>query len=167
MYRYSLPLIFALALACSAIPAHAQQTRRLWTNADMDALRARGLISIVGSEPEAAPAAAPLPTEFPVYTSRTQDPAWYAEQAADLQTQLGTRASALAQAQDNLLQARDGRGITGSFDMAVGDTYGITPGERIAFLESQVQETQARLNELADMARRNEIPAGMLRGTPA
>jgi hypothetical protein len=167
VYRYSLPLLFALALACSAIPAQAQQTRRVWTNADMDDLRARGLISIVGTETVAATAAAPAPTQFPVYASRTQDPAWYAEQAADLQAQLSVRASELAVAQDNLLQARNGRGTTGSFDMAAAATYGLTPEERIAFLEAQTQETQARLNELADLARRNDIAPGVLRGTPA
>jgi hypothetical protein len=166
VYRYSLPLIFVLALACSAMPAQAQQTRRIWTNADMDDLRARGLISIVGTE-TAAVAPAPAPAQFPVYAARTEDPAWYAAEATDLQAQLSTRAVALAQAQDNLLQARDGRGTTGSFDMAAGDTYGVTAEERIAFLAAQVQETQARLGELADLARRNDIPAGVLRGTAA
>jgi hypothetical protein len=169
VYRYAVSLIFALALAGSAIPAQAQQARRVWTNADMEELRARGLISIVGPETVVVTAAMPVApaAQFPVYATRTEDPAWYAEQAADLQAQLGTRATALAQAQDNLLQARNGRGVTGSFDMAAGDTYGVTPEERIAFLASQVQETRARLNELADLARRNEIPAGVLRTAAA
>jgi hypothetical protein len=167
VYRYFLPFFLVFALACAAVPAHAQQAKRIWTNADMDDLRDQGLISIVGSEVEAAPAAAPAPVEFPIYASSTEDPAWYAQQAADLQMQLVAGTSGLAQAQDSLLQARDGRGTTGSFNMAAGDTYGVTPEERIAFLESQVQETQARLDELADLARRNDILPGVLRGTPA
>jgi hypothetical protein len=130
----------------------------------MDELRALGLISIVGSE---APAAAAAPVSFPVYTSRLEDPAWYTQQAADLQAQLSIRATALAQAQDNLLQARNGRGITGSVDTSAGDTYGVTPEERIAYLAAEVQATQVQINELADLARRNAIPPGALRDVPA
>jgi hypothetical protein len=65
------------------------------------------------------------------------------------------------------VQGRSGTGITGSFNMAAGDTYGVTPDERIAYLAAQVQQTQAQLNELADLARRNDIPPGVLRGMPA
>lgn len=173
VYRYALPFAFAVTLACSAIPAQAQRTKRVWTNADMDDLRALGLISIVGPETvaatPAAPASATTPSagQFPVYASRTEDPVWYANQAADLQAQLNAGQTALTQAQDNLAQAIDLRGTTGTFNMAAGDTYGVTPEDRIAFLAARVQETQERLDELADLARRNDIPPGVLRGTPA
>jgi hypothetical protein len=179
MSRYSLPLAMVLVLACSAIPSSAAQqtartpqTKRVWTTDDMDGLRARGLISIVGTETEAAAPAAPAPapaatTQFPVYASRTEDPAWYAEQAAGLQAQLSAHQVALAQARDNLAQARNLRGTTGSFNMLAGDTFGVTPEEVIAHLEGQVQETQGRLDELADLARRNSIPTDILRTAAA
>jgi hypothetical protein len=175
VYRFSLPSILVLALVCSAVPARAQQAPQsrqgvhVWTNADMDNLRARGLISIVPTERPAAPAAAaaPTPTPGPVYASRTQDPAWYAEQAADLQTQLRAHQDALAQAQNNLAQARSLQGTTGSINMAAGDTFGVTPEAVIANLETQVRETQGLLDQLADLARRNDIPPGVLRSTPA
>jgi hypothetical protein len=174
MLRYSLPLALILASACSAIPAHAaqqappQKNKKIWTNADMDDLRARGLISIMGPETAAAPAAAPAraatpaPTAGPVYASRFQDPEWYAEQAAGLQTALQARASALAQAQTSLAEARALRGTTGSFNMASTDDSGVTPEDHIAILAAQVRETQSLFEELADLARRNSIAPGVV-----
>lgn len=44
-------------------PAQADQSRKIWTDDDMDALRARGLISIVGQEIEAAPQAPAAPSQ--------------------------------------------------------------------------------------------------------
>jgi hypothetical protein len=176
MFRYSLPLALVLASACLASPARAaqqpastQQNRKVWTNADMDDLRARGLISIIGSETEATPppapesAAAPALTGGPVYASRFEDPEWYAEQAAGLQTALQARAAALAQAQTSLAEARELRGTTGSFNMASTDDSGVTPEEHIAILAAQVREAQDLFEELADLARRNNIAPGIVR----
>src|SRR5262245_41876954 len=104
------------AITCVAIPAHAQTKR--WTNADMDTLRARRGISIVGQEAPPVSAEAIAPAEAPagpVYVSRLQDPAWYAELSADLQAELYARIVALSQAQRSLADASNGRGITGSF----------------------------------------------------
>jgi hypothetical protein len=172
MHRYSFPLAVVLALACSAIPARATQrpqaspqTKRVWTTDDMADLRARGLISIVGSEAEAAPApaVAPASTAGPIYASLLEDPAWYVDQSAELQKQLSAHETALAQALNSLAQARE-RGVTsGGVNMAAGDTYGVTPDDVIAHLEAQTQETQSLLDELADLARRNGIAPGVLR----
>jgi len=176
MFRYSLPLALLLSSACLATPARAaqqpaspRQNRKVWTNADMDDLRVRGLISIIGSETEATPpaapqpAATPAPTAGPVYSSRFEDPEWYAEQAAGLQTALQARASALAQAQAGLADARELRGTTGSFNMASTDDSGVTPEEHIAILAAQVRETQDLFEELVDLARRNNIAPGVVR----
>jgi hypothetical protein len=171
MLRYSLPLAVVLALACSAIPARAAQrpqaspqTKRVWTTDDMAGLRARGLISIVGLEAEAAPApvVAPASTAGPIYASPLENPAWYADQSAELQKQLSAHETALAQARDSLAQAREGV-TSGGVNMAAGDTYGVTPNDVIAHLEAQTQETQSLLDELADLARRNGIAPGVLR----
>jgi len=157
-----------LVLASLAVPACAQQapaaqTKR-WTNADMDGLRERGLISIVGQEaPAPAPAAVPTPAPSPAYASRLQDPAWYAEQASELRAELARRAAAFVNAQAALAEARSGRGATGSFSMDAGDTPGVTPEEVATNLQAQVLETQSMLDELADLARRNDIAPGLLR----
>jgi hypothetical protein len=173
MHRYSLSLTLALALTGLAIsaraaeaaePAQAQQARRVWSNDDLDELRARGLISIVPAEeapaaPTAAPPAAP-PT--PVYASRMQDPAWYSGQAAELQAQLDANMAALLQARAGLAQARSLRQTTGGINLAQ-ESIGITPEDGMAILEARVGQVQSQLDELADLARRNNIPPGVLR----
>ena len=142
MHRISLPLVLALALTTMAIPSSAaeeaypaqgQQGRRVWTNEDLEELRARGLISVMGTVPEATPAAAPQPTR---YTSRLQDPVWYADQAAELQTQLNERMTALLLAREGLAGARSLRQITGGINLAQANV-GITPETGIAILEEQ------------------------------
>ena len=170
-HPYSLPLALALVLvlACAAIPARAQQGKRIWTTDDMEDLRARGLISIVGPETPTAPeAATPAPVPVPVrfYNTRTEDPVWYADQASELQAQLDATMTALVQARDSLAQARNLRGITGSVNLAQGNA-GVTPEAGIVILEAQVLEARSRLDELADLARRNDIAPGILRGATA
>src|SRR5579863_5283965 len=116
MRNYPFPLAAALALllACSSQAAekprpaqgNQNQPKKVWTNEDMDQLRAQGLISIVG--PEFAETATPQPEAaaptFPVYNSRLEDPAWYAAQAADLQAELARRQAALAAEQTAIAQ---------------------------------------------------------------
>jgi hypothetical protein len=164
--------MIALAIAIAAIPAgaaeaaesaQAQQGRRVWTTDDMDDLRARGLISIVGPAVDAAPAAAAVaPAEASRYNSRMQDPVWYADQAAALQAQLAERMAALLLARQNLVQARSLRQTTGGINLAEANA-GITPEEGLLVLEGRVGEVQSQLEELADFARRNYIPPGLLR----
>ncbi len=104
MRNYPFPIAAALALLVAASsqaaekPRSAQgnqnQPKKVWTNDDMDQLRARGLISIIGqeaTEPAAQAPAAPAETTFPVYASRLDDPEWYADKAADLQAELCKR----------------------------------------------------------------------------
>src|SRR5579863_8955687 len=113
MRNYSFPLAAALALliACSSQAAEKpraaqgdqKQPKKVWSNDDMDQLRARGLISVVGQEataPEVQAPATPLEARFPVYQSRLDDPEWYADQAANLQDELDQRVAALQQEQE-------------------------------------------------------------------
>ena len=161
MYRYPLSFALALALAFTVIPARAQTARvqkRVWTTEDVNALRSAGLISIVGPEEEAAPA----PLRGPIYNSRLEDPAWYADQTAQLQAELDANATALAQARDNLAHARDLSGVTGSVSLDQ-PVLGVTPEDVIANLEEQTQELQAQLDDLADLARQNDIYPGVVR----
>src|SRR5229473_7548756 len=83
-YFSPLAVTLALLIACSSqaaekprpAPSNQNQPKKVWTNDDMDQLRARGLISIVGQEvtQAATPApASPTETTFPVYESRLDD----------------------------------------------------------------------------------------------
>jgi hypothetical protein len=144
------------------------QNKKVWTNEDVDQLRSRGLISIVGQETSegAAPAtsaesAAAQPTG-PVYESRLDDPRWYADVAADLHAQLDKHAADLQQQQEALAMAKDR--VTQPGLSLKQDNAGVTPAAGIENLQAQVAETQAMLDELADLARVHNIPPGALRG---
>jgi len=63
--------------------------------------------------------------------------------------------AALAQAKDRVTQP----GLSLKQDNA-----GVTPEAGIENLQAQVAETQAMLDELADLARTHNIPPGALRG---
>ena len=173
IYPFTLAAVVALAIA---IPSHAaekprpaqgnhNQSKKVWTNEDMDQLRSRGLISIVGQEvAEAAPQTAVAPSEpaFPVYNSRLEDPEWYAEKAADLQAELDAREAALQQEKDALAQAANG--VTQPGVAMDQPTIGVTPDASLAILQAQVDEVESQLDELSDLARQNNIPPGDLRG---
>jgi hypothetical protein len=170
---FALAVILALAIAFPSLAAEKSrpaqeneiQARKVWTNDDMDQLRARGLISVAGQEakePAAQPAAAPSESTLPVYASRLEDPQWYAEKAADLRAELDKRAAALQQQQDALALAADR--ITQPGAAMDKPSPGVTPEGGIAVLEAQVQKVQSQLDELSDLARQNNNPSGVLRG---
>ena len=183
MHRYSLYFVFGFAVTVLSMPVRAQQPQpqqaarspRVWTSEDMGDLRARGLISIVGPAEEAVSVPAPAsgaispvpPLQAAVSRSprpiRVQDPAWYAEQAAQLETELRAREQAVRQSLDALEQTRSLRNMQPGIDMGRGNV-GVTPEDGIAILEAERREVQLQLDELADLARRNGIPPGALRG---
>jgi hypothetical protein len=159
-------------LACSSRAAekprlaqgNQTQPKKVWTNDDMDQLRARGLISIVGQEvPEAAQ---PVPAEeagptFPVYQSRLDDPEWYFENVADLQAELNARMADLQQQLDAIALAKNR--ITQGGLALNKDNWGVTLSAGTAILEGRVEEIQSDLDDLSDLARQHDIPPGVLR----
>src|ERR1700686_504164 len=174
MRTYSFPLAAALALliACSSQAAekprpaqsNQNQPKKVWPNDDMDQLRARGLISIVGQEataPATQAPAAPAEATFPVYASRLDDPTWDADQAADLRAELDRREAALREQQTAISLAVDR--ITEPGLALDKENAGVTPAAGLANLEAQVQETQSQLDELSDVARQHNIAPGVLR----
>jgi hypothetical protein len=175
MRNYSFPLAAALVLliACASQAAEKprpaqgdqKQPRKVWTNDDMDQLRGRGLISIVGQEPAQAAAQAPAEqaeTTFPVYASRLDDPAWYADQASKLQDELDQRVAALQQEQEALALAKER--ITQPGVAMDKPSIGVTPDAAIAIFEAQISDVQTKIDELSDLARQHDIPPGVLRG---
>jgi hypothetical protein len=169
-FAAALVLLIACTSQAAERPRPAQgnqnQPKKIWTNDDMDQLRARGLISIVGqeaAEPAAQAPAPPAEATFPVYESRLDDPAWYADTAADLQAELDRREAALRQQQTAIAQAVSNR-ITEPGLALDKDGPGMTPAAGLANLQAQVQEVQSQLDELSDLARQHDIPPGALRG---
>jgi hypothetical protein len=170
-YYFALAAVLALLIAGSSQaaekprPAQANQTqpKKIWTNDDTDRLHSQGLISIVGQDVSVATAQTPAETTFPAYESRLDDPAWYADEAADLLAELDKRQAALREQQEAIARAVNQR-ITDPGVALDKDGPGITPAQGVANLQAQVDEIQNYLDQLSDLARQHDIPAGVLRG---
>ncbi len=157
-----------LALVSAAIPLRAanrphagtdSENTLVWTNDDLERLSDLGLICIVGRIDEERPKSAPLPQPY----VKTQDPEWYAGQAARLRDELERRKAQLGRYRQAIEDARNLKTMTGGINLEEGD-IGITPGAGIEILQRRVNEAQAELAALEDLARCNDIPPGTLCG---
>ena len=135
------------------------QNGKVWTNDDLERLHSLGLISIVGQidQEESNPA-----TERSEYVE-TQDPEWYAEESARLRDELERRRAELDAYRRAIEEARSLETATGGIALNGGDV-GITPQAGIENLQERVSETETQLDGLEDLARRNYMPPGLLRG---
>jgi hypothetical protein len=166
MIRY-LCISISLALVTAAIPLRAangphagadRQTTKVWTNDDLEKLHHAGLISIVGQADEGKSIAESAPQADEV----TQKTEWYAEQAATLRDELEYRQAELHEYQKALDDARSLRETSAGIDL-VGEDFAITPDAGIEILQQRILKAQERLDDLEDLARRNDIEPGVLR----
>lgn len=161
-------LCFSLALVLAVIPSRAAnrphagtdgQSKMVWTNDGLNKLHNLGLISIVGRDADEKPISAPVPAQY----MKTEDPGWYAEQAAKLRDELEYRQAQLRDYRQAIDDTRSLKESTGGIDLADGD-FAATPEAGIEILQQRVSETQSELDALEDLARRNDIEPGTLRG---
>ena len=161
-------LAISMTLSTLAIPLRAANRPRagmdsqntvVWTNDDLERLHVPGLISIVGRMNEETPKSASLPLPY----VKTQDPEWYAKQAAKLRDELERRQNQLRDYRQAIDDVRNLRNTTRGINLDEGD-IAITPEVGIEILERHVNEVQTELNALEDLARRHDIPPGTLRG---
>ena len=162
-------LTLSLAISMTlAIPLRAANKPRagtdsqktvVWTNEDLERLHVPGLISIVGRTDEERPTSASAPGPY----VKTQDPEWYAEQAARLRDELERRRAQLGGYRQAMEDAKSLKAMTGGVNLDESD-ISITPEAGIEILQQRVSETQMELDALEDLARRNDIPPGTLRG---
>ena len=159
-------ICFSLALVTAAIPlraangphAGAASRLRVWTNDDLEKLHSLDLISVVGQGDDTS-----IPKSAPQSFEVTQDPEWYAQRAARLRDELDRRRTQLHEYQRAIDDARSLRDSTGGIDL-VGPDFAISPAAGMEILQQRVTEEEARLDELEDLARRNDIEPGALRG---
>ena len=163
-----LGITVTLALASIANPlcaANKQDTGTakpsvmVWTNEDLGKLHALGLISIVGQINDEESATGSLPETY----QQEQDPAWYADQAAQLRGELEDRQEQLREYRQAIDDTRSLKDTPGGVNFDDGDNC-LTPRACTQLLQQYVNELQANLVELEDLARRNGIPPGVLRG---
>lgn len=150
----------ALRAAAKPHAVPASKTRETWTNDNLERLsKVPGLISVVG------PAVAEVvrDAEAPTPQSQTQDPAWYAAQAAALNARLEAEQADLHGFTQALEDARELKSTTGGMNLAEDD-IGITPEATVEILQNRLSETQSELDALEDLARKNNIAPGILRG---
>src|SRR6267142_533920 len=114
-----------------------RQNPVVWTNDEVERLRGLSLISIVGRTDEERPMSASMPGPY----VKTQDPEWYAAQAAKLRDELEDRQAQLREYRLALDDARSLRKTTGGIDLDEGDA-GITPEAGIEVLQQRVNESQ-------------------------
>lgn len=136
-----------------------RQSKVAWTNDDLERLHDLDLICIVGRVNEETLKSASPPQPY----LKTQDPRWYAEQAARLRDELERRKAQIDGYRQGIEDARDLKTVTGGINLDDGD-IGITPEAGIEILQQRVSEAQAEIDALEDLARRNDIPPGTLRG---
>jgi hypothetical protein len=156
--------VVTLGLVSVAIPLRAANGPRagvyavVWTNDDLERLHGPGMISIVGRMEEATPTSASASAPY----VKTQDPDWYAVEAAKLRDQLERRQAQLDEYRQAIDDARSLRETSGGINLVEGHV-GITPQSGIEILQQRVNETQAKLGALEDLARRNGLAPGALR----
>jgi hypothetical protein len=164
----NLGITITLALASVAIPLRAangphvgadRQRPQVWTNDDLEKLHGLGLISIVGQVNEEETTEPSVPESY----VNTQDPGWYAEEAANLRDELENSQAQLRDFQQAIDDVRSLRQTTGGMSLDYGD-IGVTPEDAIGNLQQHVNDVQADLDALEDLARHNGIPPGVLRG---
>ena len=165
----SFSLAISMTLSALAIPLRAankpragktEKTTVLWTNEGLEKLRPLGVISMVGqpNTPEDSTAAA-----RPALYVKTQDPEWYAEQAARLRDELERRNAQLDGYRQAIEDARSLKTMAAGLNLDDGD-IGVTPEAGMEILQQRLNEAQTEMDALEDLARRNDIPPGTLRG---
>ena len=169
MSRYlTFSLAFFMTMSTLAIPLRAAKRPRagmdsrnamVWSNEDLTSLHLPGLICIAGRTKEETPKSASAPTSY----AETQNPVWYAAQAARLRDELERRKAQLGGYRLALEDARSLRKTEGGINLEEPN-IGITPEAGIEILQRRVSETLSELDTLENLARRSDIPPGTLRG---
>jgi hypothetical protein len=150
------PLPRAAAKPHAVSPSEANPT---WTNGDLARLAGiPGLISVVGQDVEKDVSNVDPPTS----QQTTEKAQWYADRAASLNAKLELDKARLGDFVQALDDARELKSTTGGVIFSE-EHIGITPEATIDILQSRVSETQHKLDALANLARQNDIPPGILR----
>jgi len=170
--------IFCLALAFGPSATLAQEKppvqqppkkeKKIWTNEDLEALRATvplseagpgAATSVTAAPAEGAPAAAATPAGTGEAYSRQNDPAWYRQRATSLRAELDRIDSEIRRLQN--FKSNPSSGSTG---LALGkDNLSLTPENQIAQLEARRRQVQQELDDLEAEARRKGWSPGTIR----
>ena len=154
--------VLGLALCVLAAPALPQdrpekkESKRVWTNDDLQHLAARPLAN-AASSPASEESAQTASVEK--HYVRAKDPKWYASQLKPLQAQVEQIDRELR----TLRRAtKDGRGSRGAVALDQ-DAEGVTTDAQIQVLEVRRKQLLLQIDELEEQARHNGLDPGSVR----
>lgn len=137
--------------------------QKVWTNDDIPLLREMAPISIfsAGASSQAilteAPSVATAALRQPYV--KELDPDWYAWQRDRLQAQIDADQE---QIRDIQQIQQTGDGISDAIPLDK-NAPGLTPYATVEILQNQVAQIESQIDDLQDLARRNDIPAAAVR----
>ena len=144
-------------LPASPKPQPDTRTVKVWTNEDVQALGPRVTQANEPTPSSPAPATAVNLESAPILPPE-KDPRWYAQQLAALNGEL----SSVSEEEAQLRHFREtSTGLPTGLNVVL-PCNGITTDNRIAQLEARRQEILQQLDDLADTARVNDMPPGIL-----
>jgi hypothetical protein len=152
-------LLCAAGGASSATPAKpkADQTVKIWTNEDVEALGPRFQPTEQGKVETAAANALRAP-EASVPTAPERDPRWYAQQLASLESEL----DAVSTEEGQLRHYREtSTGLQPGLNI-YAPCIGVGTDNLIAELDARRQEIEQEIDQLGDTARENSVAPGAL-----
>jgi hypothetical protein len=131
---------------------------KVWTNEDLKKLSPITEQPYRPAPPNAAPPAEAANLESSAVLPPEKDPRWYAQQLAALDEELAR----VTEEEDQLRHFREtGTGLSTGLNVAA-PCNGVTTDNRIAQLETRRLEILQQLDDLADTARVNDMPPGIL-----
>ena len=132
--------------------------QKVWLSEDVEALRDRGLISIIGEELIEEPAAVEETVPTPLLPKEL-DPEWYFERLAEPRAELARVEEKLASLRRNLACA-----CTPEAGLNVDrPSAGITPESGLWLLERHVRELHSEIAAIEDEALRRGLAPGIFR----
>jgi hypothetical protein len=159
------PAILVLLSVLSLHPAARRDSsvQKIWTNDDIDSLRANVPISVFSSPATLQFVTVPPRANEPVAAKppyvKELDPDWYAKEIGTLQTQIAASSAVVQKIQDI---RKAGAGISNVIPLDREDA-GLTPESTIVILQAQNKLLKAGVDNLEELASRNYIPPGAIR----
>jgi hypothetical protein len=159
------PAILVLLSVLSLHPAARKDSsvQKTWTNDDIDALRANAPVSFFNSPATLQLVAVPPRANAPVAVKppyvKELDADWYATEIGAVQTEIAASSAVVQRIEDI---RKSGVGISNVIPLDREDV-GLTPESTIQILQAQSKQLTARVDDLQELARRNDIPPGAIR----
>ncbi len=158
-------LLLAFATLCFSACANASQPadavraedeKKVWTNEDVESLRA---ISAIMESGLGAAGESSRPDGAPAFYTKFKDPRWYREQLEPLRAELDRTTAELRRLRAIL---KSGKGGTNTIVLDQ-DTEGITPESAVVILQQRRVSLFKQIDALEDLAQKNGILPGELR----